>query len=176
MKNFTIRQKIFLVFALLIVALVGNGIYFALSLPSNQSRSFLFVSLAVVVLISVFMATTLTKSILTPIKKLSDAMEELAAGNLTVEVHSKSNDELGQLINTFSNTVEKFRLQVENIHQNAKDAAIFAAQLNEHATKSASATQQVSASIENVAENAVKQEDAISRSSRDIRAFAELLQ
>ena len=176
MKNFTIRQKIFLVFALLIVALVGNGIYFALSLPSNQSRSFLFVSLAVVVLISVFMATALTKSILTPIKKLSDAMEELAAGNLTVEVHSKSNDELGQLINTFSNTVEKFRLQVENIHQNAKDAAVFAAQLNEHATKSASATQQVSASIENVAENAVKQEDAISRSSRDIRAFAELLQ
>ena len=95
---------------------------------------------------------------------------------MTVEAKAQSNDEFGRLTEIYSDTIEKLRSLIENIQRNAKDAATFAAQLNENASQSALATQQVAQSIGNVAENAMKQESAVSRSTEDIRAFAELLQ
>ena len=142
----------------------------------NQTRIILLVSIVIVVLFSIFMAVALSKSILTSINYLSNVSKELAAGNLTVEAKAQANDEFGQLTEIYADTIEKLRSLIENIQHNAKDAATFAAQLNENASQSALATQQVAQSIGNVAENAMKQEDAVSRSTKDIRAFAELLQ
>ena len=141
-----------------------------------QTRNVLVVSIVIVVLFSIFMAVALSKSILKSINHLSDVSRELAAGNLTVEAKAQSEDEFGQLTKLFADTIEKLRTLIENIQHNAKDAATFAAQLNENASQSALATQQVAVSIGNVAENAMKQEDAVARSSKDIHAFAELLQ
>ncbi len=142
----------------------------------NQTRTVLIISIIIVVLFSIFMAVALSKSILKSINHLSEVSRELAAGNLTVEAKAQSDDEFGQLTKIFGETIEKLRTLIENIQQTAKDAATFAAQLNENASQSALATQQVAASIGNVAENANRQEDAVSRSSKDIHAFAELLQ
>ena len=141
-----------------------------------QTRNVLVVSIVIVVLFSIFMAVALSKSILKSINHLSDVSRELAAGNLTVEAKAQSEDEFGQLTKLFADTIEKLRTLIENIQHNAKDAATFAAQLNENASQSALATQQVAVSIGNVAENAMKQENAVARSSQDIHAFAELLQ
>jgi len=142
----------------------------------TKTRIILIVSIIVVVLFSVFMAIALIKSILKSINYLSDVSKEMAAGNLTVEAKAQTNDEFGHLTEIYANTIEKLRTLIENIQRNAKDAATFAAQLNENASQSALATQQVAQSIGNVAENAMKQESAVSRSTEDIRAFAELLQ
>ena len=142
----------------------------------NETRIILIISIVIVVLFSVFMAYIISKYILSSIHYLSDVSRELAAGNLTVEAKARSKDEFGQLTELFADTIEKLRLLIENIQKNAKEAATFAAQLNENANQSALATQQVAASIGNVAENASKQGDAVERSTEDIRAFAELLQ
>ena len=127
----------------------------------NQTRIILIISIVIVVLFSIFMAIALSKSILSSINYLSDVSKELAAGNLTVEAKAQSNDEFGHLTEIYADTIEKLRTLIENIQRNAKDAATFAAQLNENASQSAIATQQVAASIGNVAENAMKQEDAV---------------
>ena len=142
----------------------------------NQTRIILIVCIVIVVLFSIFMAIALSKSILKSINYLSDVSKEMAAGNLTVEAKAQSNDEFGHLTEIYADTIEKLRSLIENIQRSAKDAATFAAQLNENASQSALATQQVAQSIGNVAENAMKQEGAVSRSTEDIRAFAELLQ
>ena len=68
------------------------------------------------------------------------------------------------------------RKLIERIQQNAKDASTFASQLNENASQSAQATQQVAISIGNVAENASKQGEAVASSAHNIRAFAKVLQ
>ncbi len=142
----------------------------------NQTRIILIVSIVIVVLFSIFMAIALTKSILTSINYLSDVSKELADGNLTVEAKAQTNDEFGQLTEIYANTIEKLRSLIENIQHNAKDASTFAAQLNENASQSAIATQQVAASIGNVADNANKQGVAVEQSTEEIRAFAKLLQ
>ena len=142
----------------------------------NQTRIILTVMIVIVVLFSVFMAYFLSKTILDSINYLSNVSRELAAGNLTVEAKPQTQDEFGTLTEIYADTIRKLHTLIENIQRNAIDAANFAAQLNENASQSAIATQQVAASIGNVAENANKQGVAVERSTDDIRAFAELLQ
>lgn len=142
----------------------------------NQTRIILIISIVIVVLFSIFMAVALTKSILNSIEYLSEVSKELADGNLTVEAKAQTNDEFGHLTEIYADTIEKLRALIENIQHNAKDASNFASQLNENATQSAIATQQVAASIGNVADNANKQGVAVEQSTQEIRAFAELLQ
>ena len=142
----------------------------------TQTRIILTVMIVVVVVFSVFMAYFLSKIILDSINYLSNVSRELAAGNLTVEAKPQTSDEFGTLTEIYADTISKLHKLIENIQRNASDAATFAAQLNENASQSALATQQVAQSIGNVAENASKQGDAVERSTDDIRAFAELLQ
>ena len=142
----------------------------------SETRIILTITIAIVVLFSIFMAYFLSKAILNPIEYLSNVSRELAAGNLTVEAKPQSEDEFGTLTKIFADTIEKLRQLIENIQRNAIEASNFAAQLNENASQSALATQQVAQSIGNVAENASKQGIAVERSTDDIRAFAELLQ
>ncbi len=142
----------------------------------EQTRIILIASIVIVVLFSMSMAAALTKSILSSIEHLSDVAKQLAAGNLTVEARSNTTDEFGQLSEVFAETIETLRRLIEKIQKNATDAATFAGQLNENASQSALATQQVAVSIGNVAENANKQGREVEKSSDDIRAFAELIQ
>ena len=142
----------------------------------TETRIILTITIAIVVLFSVFMAYFLSRAILNPIEYLSNVSRELAAGNLTVEAKPQSNDEFGSLTKIFADTISKLRQLIENIQRNAIEASNFASQLNENASQSALATQQVAQSIGNVAENASKQGIAVERSTDDIRAFAELLQ
>ncbi|MBR5914137.1 MAG: methyl-accepting chemotaxis protein [Selenomonadaceae bacterium] len=142
----------------------------------NQTRIILTVMIIVVVVFSVFMAYFLSKIILDSINYLSNVSRELAAGNLTVEARPQTQDEFGTLTEIYADTIGKLHKLIENIQRNARDAATFASQLNENASQSALATQQVAASIGNVADNANKQGVAIQHSTEDIRAFAELLQ
>ena len=142
----------------------------------EQTRIILIVSIVVVVIFSIFMAMALCASILNPIKYLTEVSKELAAGNLMIKAKSESNDEFGQLTEVYAETIDTLRKLIENIQRNASDAATFATQLNENASQSALATQQVANSIGNVAENANKQGDAVARSTDEIRAFAKSIQ
>ena len=136
----------------------------------------LIISIVIVVMFSIFMAYKLSKSILSSICYLSEVSKELAEGNLTVEAKAQTRDEFGELTEIYANTIERLRTLIEKIQHNAKEVSTFAAQLNENASQSTLATQQIATSIGNVAENANKQETAVSQSTEDIRAFAELLQ
>ena len=142
----------------------------------EQTRIILIVSIVVVVLFSIFMAMALCSSILNPIKHLTEVSKQLAAGNLTVEARLDNNDEFGSLSEVYAETIETLRKLISNIQRSATEAATFANQLNENASQSALATQQVAVSIGNVAENANKQGREVEKSSQDIRAFAELIQ
>ena len=142
----------------------------------NQTRIILIVSIVLVVAFSIFMALGLSSSIMKSIKYLMNVSKELAAGNLTVEAKAETNDEFGELTTVYAETIETLRKLIERIQHNAKDASTFASQLNENASQSAQATQQVAISIGNVAENASKQGEAVATSAHNIRAFARVLQ
>ncbi len=142
----------------------------------SQTRLILIITIIAVVAFSIVMAITLSRTILNSISYLSDVSKEMAAGNLTVQAVPKNDDEFGQLTSIFADTIKKLRALVSNIQHNAEDASTFAGQLNENASQSALAIQQVAASINNVADNANSQGVAIAESTEEIRAFAQMLQ
>lgn len=142
----------------------------------TQTRLILIIAIVAVVAFSIIMAVVLSRTILNSIGYLSDVSREMAAGNLTVQAVPKNDDEFGQLTAIFADTIKKLRQLVSKIQTNAEDASTFATQLNENASQSAIAIQQVAASINNVADNANNQGVAIAESTEEIKAFAQMLQ
>ncbi|MDD3570503.1 MAG: methyl-accepting chemotaxis protein [Lachnospiraceae bacterium] len=64
--------------------------------------TFGFVTLLLVIVVSYFAATSITK----PLRKITDVAEEIAEGNFNVELNVKSQDEVGHLAKAFSRTVD----------------------------------------------------------------------
>ena len=56
----------------------------------------------------------LSRSIVRPIVQLSDAAEKVSMGDLAVNVEVKSNDEIGDLADSFGRMVTAYRFMAED--------------------------------------------------------------
>ncbi|MBW8351571.1 HAMP domain-containing histidine kinase [Bacillus sp. IITD106] len=65
------------------------------------------------VLTNVFLSYIVSRSILRPVRQLSDASEKISRGNLDFSIKSKNNDELGQLIRTFDSMRSQLKESLE---------------------------------------------------------------
>ena len=75
----------------------------------NRTKLLLIISVILVILISGSMAFYLSRSINTSIQYLMNIANEIAHGNLTVDVTPKTNDEFGTLTGAFSETVKQLK-------------------------------------------------------------------
>ncbi|MEM5869908.1 MAG: ATP-binding protein [Candidatus Aenigmatarchaeota archaeon] len=85
----------------------------------NLFLSLVFISLGIV--LSFFMGKHLSYKITSPIMKLRDAAIEVGKGNLDVEIRIESNDEIGELSETFSQMVKEIkssRIKLEEYSKN----------------------------------------------------------
>ncbi|MEZ4922317.1 MAG: SpoIIE family protein phosphatase [Crocinitomicaceae bacterium] len=69
----------------------------------------------------VFASFIISKKISKPIKVLTNKAEELAGGNLDVEITSDSNDEIGTLAKTFSHMQHNIKDLVHNLEDKVKE-------------------------------------------------------
>jgi len=76
---------------------------------SARSTRYMIIAIAVGLLIALFFASRLQRSILSPIKSLTSSAQELGEGNLDQVVPVVSSDELGQLADTFNKMAAKLR-------------------------------------------------------------------
>lgn len=102
------------------------------------------VLIATLVLFIIVLNTT-SRNIINPIKQLLNAVNKQADGDLTQEVHVKSNDEIADLTRTFNQTNHKLNDMLYNVTFHSNSVAASASQLSE-------------ASI-NIADNANEQSD-----------------
>ena len=147
----------------------------------ERTKYILIFSVAVVIVISVFMAFYLSRSINTSIQYLIGIAENIAKGNLKVDVTPKTQDEFGMLTSAFAETVKQLKTLIQDIMSTADNLVSFSEQLTSNADQSAQATQQVANSISNVAFNMTKQGDQVNSSvgeinnmTGDIAAFEKL--
>ena len=138
----------------------------------EQAKVTLIASTLFVLLLSGFMAFYLSRSINSSVQYLMGISREVAAGNLTVPVEVKTQDEFGVLTGAYRETVEHLHALIESIQTTAQEVATFAAQLTENASQSAQATQQVAESIGRVAASASEQGERVAASNEDIHAMA----
>lgn len=86
------------------------GILFAISI--------IFLCIIVVIIIQI-----LTKKI-RPIEKIVSAANQIADGNLDIQITASSNDEIGQLTEAFRGTAEQLRNIIEDVNYLLKEMAI----------------------------------------------------
>jgi methyl-accepting chemotaxis protein len=122
---------------------------------------FLVVSFSLLaLLIGVFSAWLVTKSIVTPLGNAVEVAGQIAAGDLTARIEVDSKDETGQLLAAMRNMVEKLKNVVgevktaaDNVAAGSQQLSAGAQQMSQGATEQASAIEEVSSSMEEMVSN-----------------------
>lgn len=118
--------------------------------------------LAIMAVIIWVVANRLTK----PVIMLSQIAETVAAGDLTQEVELNSNDEIGQLAGSFNKMVQNLRALVRRINDISITLSSSAQELSVSSEETGKATEQVAATIGELARGAGEQADAVDKSNR----------
>lgn len=89
------------------------------------SNKILIINVIALILMAAIV-TLLSSKITNPLKKLSSITQELVNGNFDVEIHSDSQDEVGQLANGMSLLVQKLRTYMDYIDEISESLDSFA--------------------------------------------------
>ncbi len=106
-----------------VVALLGmdsNVKLFLKEVNEHMVKNFMVIGIIVtVVFLIMFVAASaiIRKRITVPVQELKKAAEDIAAGNIDIEIHANSNNELGDLADSFRNMVEVLRSMEETVQQ-----------------------------------------------------------
>lgn len=107
-QNKSMGDKLRLILNAVIIVLVVNNIFFGVFAVVTGHPVFLIVPVLGVIAIFVVsgvLGKALVESITEPLKQLENVAEEMASGNLDIELDYQSNDELGSLAESFRNIV-----------------------------------------------------------------------
>lgn len=111
-KNYTVAAKTVNNFKGKPVAILVKGTSeIALNILLQRSLMLQIIIAALALLIDIGLAILLGKTIANPIKKLQKTTQEFSQGNLQVRADISSNDEIGELANSFNLMAEKLALR-----------------------------------------------------------------
>jgi methyl-accepting chemotaxis protein len=129
----------------------------------SRAQSMLLVLVMASLLIAIVAATWIALNISRGLARAVGLADAVAGGDLTQTLKATSNDEVGDLIASLNNTVERLRAVVtdtqmasQNMSAGSQELSASAEQLSQGATEQASASEEASASMEEMAAN-VKQ-------------------
>jgi len=89
--------------------------------PIHDLRNLSLVTGSVTVLLVAFIALFAAKSFSVPIKKLTQAAESIAQGDLSRRIDAPSHDEIGQLANTFNEMAARLQERTEALNETAEE-------------------------------------------------------
>ncbi|SHH96876.1 methyl-accepting chemotaxis protein [Clostridium grantii] len=117
----------------------------------------LFIVLIVSIFIGYMLASFMSKSISNPIKKILDAANTIATGNLNIDLNIKRKDELGSLATAFTimsdnmnGVLSNINVASEQVASGSKQVADSSISLAQGATEQASSVEQLTASMEQI--------------------------
>lgn len=107
-------------------------------------------------------------SIVRPLKKLNQSAQKISQGDLTEQVDIRSQDELGQLGQSFNNMSLSLRSLIYQVSENTMQLAASAEQMNASSEQSTRSSEQVTQAILEVAGGSELQVQNISETHHDI--------
>lgn len=113
-------------------------------------------------IIIIFVARKLTK----PLNKLSSFSQEIAEGNLTVNLEVKNDDEIGKVAHSLNNTVDKLRKMIGDIDNYAIEVKTLSKGLNLTTTDSIKLTNEVARCMQEMTDASVKQAENAGEASK----------
>jgi methyl-accepting chemotaxis protein len=126
----------------------------------STARLLMIVFSILALIIGVFAALLVTKSIVNPLANAVDVAGKIANGDLTTTIAVDSKDETGQLLAAMKNMIDKLKEVVaevkgaaDNVAAGSQQLSAGAQQLSQGATEQASAIEEVSSSMEEMVSN-----------------------
>ncbi|GAA0381777.1 methyl-accepting chemotaxis protein [Paenibacillus motobuensis] len=113
-----------------------------------------YIAAAVVALITILIAMWMVRMIAHPLAQLKNLMEEGSRGNLNVRLKTKSQDEIGQLTNSFNVMMEQITELVKQTNHSAKDVLDTATELTQASNKTAISAKEIAIATDEIANGA----------------------
>jgi methyl-accepting chemotaxis protein len=109
------------------------------------------------IIIAIIVVYLLSRSIVKPLVYLKDQVQKVAAGDLTVQVQSKTKDEIGQLSNHFNQMVSEMRTLIHQVNDSINELAASADHLSAVSEETMATSEQVTGAINDIAKGATEQ-------------------
>jgi methyl-accepting chemotaxis protein len=152
---------------------------------TSLSNAFWIISVGLVIalVVSILAAFIITRSITRPIGEAVEINDKLTKGDLTVDIRTAREDEIGQLLTSMKNMVEKLRDVASSVKDAADNVASGSSQMSDTANQmsqgaseqaasaeeASSSMEQMSGNIRQNADNAIQTEKIALKSAEDAR-------
>jgi len=115
--------------------IIGTGVYIDdIDLLFRNQLIQALIALAMTVPVIVYISVIIARGITAPLSDINHLMRQVAKGDLTGQVSSNSQDELGKLANNVNNTVQELRTLIQHVGHSCK-------QIRDASDKASSTTQ-----------------------------------
>lgn len=131
----------------------------------------LVVGLIVAVIVALFIASSIAKEL----KKLTEATEYMAQGDLTHELVSKRTDEFGQLENNFNVMRQSISKLITQVKENTEAILTIAKSVSEVSNDTKEIAGQVTEAINSVADGATEQAHSTAEANLEVEQLADSL-
>lgn len=116
----------------------------------------IFIAILVTGIIAIIVTIIFTRSIVRPIKEVNNQLKDIAEGegDLTKEIYVKSQDEIGDMAMEFNKMLQTLRTMLSRVNHTTEQVAVASEELLSSSEQTASATNQVTISIQKMAKAA----------------------
>ncbi|GAE34518.1 methyl-accepting chemotaxis protein [Halalkalibacter akibai] len=128
---------------------------------ANEIRNSIFVISIISIIIAALLALIVAKRISKPIIKLRNQVSQVANGDLTVSLQTKSKDEIGALTRDFNRMVESVKSLVLSIHTSVEQVSSSSENLSAIAQETIASSDEVASAISEIASGSTKQAEDI---------------
>ncbi|MES0335774.1 MAG: methyl-accepting chemotaxis protein [Candidatus Magnetobacterium sp. LHC-1] len=127
----------------------------------NISRVILIAVIVAGIVLSFLLSFLIISSVTGPLKKGVHVMDNIAACNLAVEIHSGSNDETGELLTAMSKTVATLNSILKTIMSSANSVASASQQLSSNADQMSQGVSEQSSKAAQIATSATQMSQTV---------------
>jgi methyl-accepting chemotaxis protein len=128
--------------------------------------------IVIAIIVGLAVAYFIIASITTPLRSVVSAAEKIGQGDFRELMEVKSNDESGQLANSFNIMTNNLRSLIGKIVLNTQQVAASSEQLTANAEETSKATEQIADTIQEVAAGSDRQIVSVEESSSQIRELS----
>lgn len=137
---------------------------------NNQSYSttsiYLIITMAFAIILSIGIGLIMGKLLGTPIRKISERMDQIAQGDLTAgELVVKNKDEIGVLVQSANKMVKDLREMITSIDEASTQVAASSEELTASAEESSKASEQIASAIQQLASGTEDQRNSVNEAS-----------
>ncbi|MDR2418050.1 MAG: methyl-accepting chemotaxis protein [Treponema sp.] len=174
-RNLSLGTKLtggFIACAIITLAAGGLGLHGLTSLTTaeNAAQSRDITSMTVIIMVSGValsfgMGIMFTGLVVKPMRSAFELLKNIAQGDLTQEISSSSNDEIGQMMRLLKETQQGISSLIASVNSKAQSLDTVGNELSAMMDQSASAVYQISANTQNMNQKALTQAAGVSQTN-----------